>query len=72
MLEFYDGLAALDPLLQRNLGRIVKICKVPELAKEIEAGQALAVADASIGAREIKKTFCGIKFCTVVNNNVNK
>ena len=52
ILELYDGLAQLDPMLQRNLGRIVKICNVPELVKGIETGQALAVTDASLGARD--------------------
>ena len=52
ILEFYDGLATLDPMLQRNLGRIVEISNIPELVKGIEDGQVLAVAYASLGARD--------------------
>lgn len=50
--ELYDELSKLDPMLQRNLGRIVKIENINDLIKGIEAGKALAVGDASLGTRD--------------------
>ena len=50
--ELYTELSKLDPMLQRNLGRIVEITNIHDLVKGIEAGKALAVADASLGTRD--------------------
>ena len=51
-IELYDELFKLVPMLQRNLGRIVEIKNVSKLIQSIEGGTVLAVADASLGARD--------------------
>ena len=52
VLDMYEELAQLDPMLQRNLGHITKLHNIAKLVEGLESGKALAVADASLGTRE--------------------
>ena len=52
ILDMYRKLAQLNPMLQKNLGRITKIEGISHFLRNLENNQCLTVSDASIGSRD--------------------